>query len=339
MKYQLLGRSGLRVSELCLGTMTFGEEWGWGASKNEATKIFEAYVERDGNFIDTANYYTAGASERFVGELIGSERERFVLATKYTLNMRRGDANAGGNHRKNMFQSVHASLERLNTDYIDLLWLHIWDTVTPIEEVMRGLDDLVRMGKVHYVGISDTPAWVISKANTLASLRGWSPFIGLQIQYNLVERTSERELLPMADDLGIGVTAWSPLAGGILTGKHNKEAVANSESKRSEMLAGRLTERNRAIAEAVLKIAEELNCAPSQVALNWLRQQKRKIIPIIGARKAAQAVENLDCLNWKLTGEHLARLNEVSRIEMGFPHDMIMASNVKDMIWGGVEID
>jgi aryl-alcohol dehydrogenase-like predicted oxidoreductase len=222
VKYQLLGKSGLRVSELCLGAMTFGEEWGWGASKEECHKIFNAYVDAGGNFIDTANKYTEGTSEKYIGEFISSDRDRFVLATKYTSNTRRGDPNAGGNHRKNMIQSLEASLKRVNTDYIDLYWVHAWDALTPIEEMMRALDDMVRSGKILYIGISDAPAWIVSQVNTLANLKGWTEFTGLQIEYSLIERTPERELLPMADALNIGVTAWSPLGGGFLTGKYNK---------------------------------------------------------------------------------------------------------------------
>src|ERR671931_812582 len=222
MKYYLLGKSGLRVSEICIGAMTFGEEWGWGASKQDSRRVFDAYVDAGGNFIDTANKYTDGTSEKHVGEFIASDRDRFVLATKYTSNARRGDPNAGGNHRKNMIQSLEASLKRLNTDYIDLYWVHAWDPLTPIDEMMRALDDMVRAGKILYIGVSDAPAWIVSQANTLANLKGWTEFTGLQIEYSLIERTPERELLPMADALNIGVTAWSPLGGGVLTGKYNK---------------------------------------------------------------------------------------------------------------------
>src|ERR671933_1910758 len=231
MKYQLLGKSGLRVPELCLGAMTFGEEWGWGASKEECYKIFNAYVDAGGNFIDTANKYTEGTSEKYIGEFIASDRDRFVLATKYTSNTRRGDPNAGGNHRKNMIQSLEASLKRLNTDYIDLYWVHAWDPLTPIEEMMRALDDMVRAGKVLYIGISDAPAWTVSQADTLANLKGWTEFAGLQIEYSFIERTPERELLPMADALDIGVTAWYPLGGGVLTGKYNKN---NNEQQQQQ---------------------------------------------------------------------------------------------------------
>ncbi|MCW5518156.1 aldo/keto reductase [Muriicola sp. Z0-33] len=220
MKYKLLGNSGLRVSEMALGTMTFGTDWGWGADKSESKKIFETYANSGGNFIDTANRYTEGTSERFVGEFIKEERDHFVLATKYTLFDKAGDPNFSGNHRKNLMRSVESSLERLDTDYIDLLWVHAWDFLTPVEEVMRGLNDLVSAGKVHYIGVSDTPAWIVAKANTLASHRGWSSFVALQAEYNLLQRDAERDLIPMAQSMGLALTPWAPLAGGALTGKY-----------------------------------------------------------------------------------------------------------------------
>jgi aryl-alcohol dehydrogenase-like predicted oxidoreductase len=363
MKYQLLGKSGLRVSELCLGAMTFGEEWGWGASKEECHKIFNAYVDAGGNFIDTANKYTEGTSEKYIGEFIAADRDRFVLATKYTSNTRRGDPNAGGNHRKNMIQSLEASLKRLNTDYIDMYWVHAWDPLTPIEEMMRALDDMVRAGKILYIGVSDAPAWIVSQANTLANLRGWTEFTSLQIEYSLIERTPERELLPMADALNIGVTAWSPLGGGVLTGKYNKSnreeqqqrntsssssptVVAQEGNSRLEVqneFANRvLNDRNMLIAQEVSKIAKEIGCSAAQVALNWVRQQnimspvgKNKIIPIIGARKETQIEDNLACLESELTSEQMQRLNEVSKIELGFPHDFLNSEMIKDIIYGG----
>src|ERR1700738_5272456 len=224
MKYRLLGNSGLRVSEAALGTMTFGEDWGWGAAKDEARRVYDAFREAGGNFIDTANIYTNGTSESFLGDFMKGHRESVAIATKYTNVAAPGaDPNAAGNHRKSMVQAVEASLKRLQTDYIDLYWVHIWDQITPFEEVMRGLDDLVRQGKVLYVGISDAPAWWIAQANTLARLRGWSPFVGLQIEYSLIERTVERELIPMGKALNLGVLAFSPLAGGFLTGKYHGE--------------------------------------------------------------------------------------------------------------------
>ena len=232
MRYKLLGNSGLRVSELCLGTMTFGEEWGWGASKSECRKMFDMFVEAGGNFIDTANRYTEGTSEKFVGEFISDMREQIVLATKYTLYTKQGDPNAAGNHRKNMVQALENSLRRLKTDYIDLYWVHAYDYMTPVEEMMRALDDMVRAGKVLYIGVSDTPAWVVSQANTMAQLRGWTPFSALQIEYSLIARTPERDLLPMARAFDLAVTPWGAIGGGVLTGKYNKKKREDSETYR-----------------------------------------------------------------------------------------------------------
>src|ERR1700734_404852 len=223
MRYRLLGNSGLRVSEAALGTMTFGDDWGWGSAKDEARKVYDAFREAGGNFIDTANFYTNGTSESFLGEFMEGHRQSVVLATKYTMSAPGTDPNAAGNQRKNMMQAVEASLKRLRTDYIDLYWVHIWDQITPVEEVMRGLDDLVRQGKILYAGISDAPAWWVAQANTLAELRGWTQFSGLQLEYNLIERTVERELIPMSKALNLGVLAFSPLARGFLTGKYHGE--------------------------------------------------------------------------------------------------------------------
>src|SRR6266702_4921427 len=242
MNYRLLGKSGLRVSEFCLGTMTFGEDWGWGSSKAGAKKIYDDFREAGGNFIDTANIYTNGTSESFLGEFLKGHRESVVLATKYTNAAPGTDPNAAGNHSKSMVQAVEASLKRLQTDYIDLYWVHIWDQITPVEEVMRGLDDLVRQGKVLYVGISDAPAWWIAQANTLATLRGWSPFIGLQIEYSLIERTVESELIPMAKALNLGLTAWSPLAGGVLTGKYHGHPSSDSNREPGRMSSDMMKE-------------------------------------------------------------------------------------------------
>jgi aryl-alcohol dehydrogenase-like predicted oxidoreductase len=265
MRYKLLGKSGLRVSELCLGTMTFGQDWGSmlaGASKEESRKIFDLFGEAGGNFIDTANIYQKGTSEKYIGEFVADKREEFVVATKYTISTNPNDPNASGNHRKNLVQSVEASLKRLNTSYIDLLWIHVWDPLTPIEEAMRALDDLVRSGKILYVGISDAPAWVVSQANTIADLRGWSSFIGIQIMYSLIERTPERELLPMARVLDIGVTAWSPLGGGVLSGKYSNSRKQNNKEEPRRLQVENPTsatfvnERNLSIAEEMRTIAQ-----------------------------------------------------------------------------------
>ena len=344
MKYKLLGKSGLRVSELCLGAMTFGEDWGSflkGASKEESKKIFDLFVQAGGNFIDTDNVYQNGTSEKYVGEFIAPERDKFVLATKYTLTTNPDDPNAGGNHRKNLFQSVNASLKRLNTEYIDLLWVHIWDYMTPIEEVMRSLDDLIRSGKVLYIGISDAPAWVVSRANTISELRGWSYFIGLQIMYSLIERTPERELLSMARSLDIGVTAWSPLGMGVLAGKYNKDNK-NKEPKRFDpnhpMASTFVNERNISIAKEVQTIANEIGKTPSQVALNWIINQKQKgvIIPILGVRTQAQIIDNLGCLEFELESEHMKRLDEKSKIELGFRYDFISSDIIRNQIYGNL---
>ncbi|MEH1942261.1 MAG: aldo/keto reductase [Nostoc sp.] len=340
MKYKLLGKSGLRVSELSLGTMTFGEDWGWGASVDESRKIFDSYVEAGGNFIDTANGYTDGSSEKIVGELIAKERERFVVATKYSfplqMNNKKGDPNASGNHRKNLIQSLESSLKRLNTDYIDLFWLHAWDFTTPIEEILRSLDDVVRQGKVLYIGISDTPAWIVSQANTIAQYQGWTQFVALQIEYSLIQRTPERDLLPMAKALDLAVTPWSPLGGGVLTGKYNQPPQAGDEQGRLVNPAfGTISERNLAIAQVVSEVATQIGHTPSQVALAWLHAQSGVIIPIIGARKLTQFQDNLASLNITLSPEHLQRLNEVSQIELGFPHDFLHNDVIRDRLFGG----
>ncbi|HLJ67278.1 MAG TPA: aldo/keto reductase [Chloroflexota bacterium] len=328
MRYKLLGRSGLRVSELCLGTMTFGEDWGWGASREESAKIFDRFVEAGGNFIDTACNYTNGTSERYVGELVAPERERFVLATKYTLTARPDDPNGGGNHRKNMVQSLEASLKRLNTDYVDLFWLHMWDATTSVEEIMRAFDDLVRAGKVLYIGISDTPAWVVSQADTLAELRGWTGFAALQLPYSVASRDPERDLLPMARALGLSVTAWAVLGGGILTGKYNRET---GEPRRYESAS----ERSRRLAEVLSETAREIGCTPAQAAISWVRQQGRgEIIPILGARTEAQMVENLGALEVTLGPEQLDRLDAANDIELGFPHTFLDDEEVHELIFG-----
>ena len=335
MRYKLLGNSGLRVSEICLGTMTFGEEWGWGGSYDESRKMFDSFAEAGGNFIDTANLYTNGTSEKYVGDFIGGDREKWVVATKYSHNMKNGEINGFGNHRKNMVQAVEASLKRLQVEYIDLLWLHAWDFSTPVEEVMRAFDDLVRAGKVFYIGISDTPAWIVSQANTIAHFRGWTQFVGLQIEYSLKERTPERDLLPMAKALDIGVTAWSPLAGGLLTGKYNTSETATEAKRFDSTQTGQISERDLKIAGEVSSIAAEIGKSASQVALNWLRQQSVEIIPIVGSRKVAQLQENLACLEFELTPEQIQRLDAVSTIELGFPHDFLKSSIVQDFAFGG----
>ena len=333
MRYKLFGKSGLRVSELALGTMTFGEEWGWGAGKTESKKVFDLYSNAGGNFIDTANRYTEGTSEKYLGEFIASNREHYVVATKYTLFMRRDDPNFSGNHRKNMVQALDASLKRLKTDYIDLYWLHAWDFTTPQEEVLRALDDMVRVGKILYIGISDTPAWIVSRMNAIAELRGWTQFVGLQIKYSLLERTVERELLPMARKLDIAVTPWGVLDGGILTGKYNKKRDVEGRAQ----IYKSISDEKLKVADEVIKVAEEIGKTPSQVALNWVRQQQGVIIPIIGAKREEQLKDNLECLNFTLSDDHLKKLDEVSKIELGFPHEFLSSENIQDIIFGGTQ--
>ena len=344
--YRLLGRSGLRVSPLALGTMNFGVAKGWGCDDREAEQIFNHYVESGGNSIDTANFYGEGGSERVLSKLIDGRREQLVLATKYSLSMRRGDPNASGNQRKNMVQSVENSLRRLQTDYIDLLYLHMWDSLTPVEEILRAFDDLVRAGKILYVGLSDTPAWQASRLQAIAELRGWSPLIALQIPYNLTERTVERELLPMALEMGMGVLPWSPLAGGVLSGKYAAQDLkgptasegAQFDSRKGINIAtGRLSERNLGIAAAVGTVAQEINRTSAQVALAWTLRHRAVVSPIIGARTLAQFKENLLCLQTDLSAEQVARLDAVSQIEPGFPHSLLASGSMATM-FGHVKV-
>ena len=339
MRYQLLGNSGLRVSELCLGTMTFGENWGWGTAKEDCRLIYDAFREAGGNFFDTANFYTEGTSETLLGEFMEGHRDSVVLATKYT-NAAPGsnDPNAAGNHRKSMMRAVEASLKRLKTEYIDLYWLHVWDGLTPMDEVMRGFDDLISQGKVLYTGVSNAPAWWIAKANALAEFRGWTRFVGLQIEYSLIERTVEREMVPMAKALGLGVTAWSPLTGGWLSGKYGGGAKSGGRLD-DEQLRGNFLEINdraQSIVREVAAIGTELGRSSAQVALAWLRHREVPVVPIIGTRKLTQLKDNLASVEVKLGGDHLARLDRVSRIEMGYPHSFFAKELVRAFSTGGM---
>ena len=338
MRYRLLGNSGLRVSEAALGTMTFGDDWGWGAAKDESRKVYDAFREAGGNFIDTANVYTNGTSELFLGEFIKDHRQSVVLATKYTNAVAGTDPNAAGNHRKSMVQALEASLKRLKTDYIDLYWVVIWDQITPVEEVMRGLDDLVRQGKVLYVGISDAPAWWIAQANTLAHLRGWSPFIGLQIEYSLIERTVERELIPMAKALNLGLTAWSPLSRGVLTGKYHGHGSSEPGRMSTDMMKELMPEQQRTdrVVAAVKTVSDETGRSMAQVALAWLRYRPVPVIPIIGARKLSQLQDNLASFDLTLSADQLKTLAAASRIELGFPYDMYAKEVARTTAYGGL---
>jgi len=334
MKYRLLGKSGLRVSEIALGTMTFGDDWGWGADKKESQRIFETYANAGGNFLDTANRYTEGSSEKFLGEFMNADRDHFVLATKYTLFDRLNDPNFSGNHRKNMMRSVNESLKRLNTEYIDLLWVHAWDFITPVEEVLRGLDDLISSGKVHYIGISDTPAWVVARANTMAELKGWRSFVGLQVEYSLLQRTPERDLIPMAAEMGLALTPWAPLAGGALTGKYLKGdtgRVAENSTRRNE--------RNTGIVKKVVEVANTLGVSASQVAVRWAMQKPFTSIPIVGARTVQQMAESMEAANIEIPQLLMSELDEISKIELGFPHDFLSSKDVRNVIFGGTYDD
>ncbi len=324
MKYKLLGKSGLRVSELCLGCGTFGTNWGpLGSDQEESRKIFDTFVEAGGNFIDTSNRYQEGQSEQFLSEFIHPNRDRLVLATKYSLvdGFQDGnDPNGCGNHRKNLIRSVEGSLKRLKTDYLDLLWIHIWDYTTPMEEILRALDDLVRQGKLLYAGASNFPAWWIARANTIAEFHGWTPFIATQLEYSIVERSCEPEFLPMADELDIGLVCWSALAGGLVTGKYNRGSLDPNQTHRlvdhvdpaKNAFWHAATKRNLAIMDEVVKIADEIGRPPVQVSLRWLMQQKVVSIPLFSARTVEQAKEDLGCLDFTLTEEQMQQLHKAS---------------------------
>ena len=331
MNYKLLGRSGLKVSELSLGTMGFGTEGGWGADQETSFAIMDAYANAGGNFLDTANVYKLGTSEKIIGDYLSNhDRDYFVLATKYSLKDNITNPNASGNNRKNMMRSVEESLKRLKTEFIDLFYLHIWDDLTPIDEVLRGLDDLVRQGKVNYIAISDTPAWIVSKGNTLAELMGWSQFVALQVEYSLIARTPERDLIPMAKHFGMTVTPWAPLGGGVLTGKYirGEQGRIKPESKRLNVRAVEIT-------QAVVSVAEELGVTPGNVALKWTMQQGFSSIPIVGATKLSQLEDNLKAVDVVLSDEQIKKLNDASAIELGFPGEFFREEGVRINTFGG----
>jgi len=321
--------------------MTFGRDWGWGADADEARRIFDAYVDRGGNFVDTANAYTNGASERLLGEFAEGKRERLVISTKYTMATRPGDPNSGGNQRKSLVSSVEESLRRLKSDYVDLLYVHQWDGLTPVEEVLRGLDDLVRQGKVLYLGLSDIPAWQASRMQAIADLRGWSPFVALQSEYSLVERTSERELIPMAQEMGMGFLSWSPLANGVLTGKYSRADLGATQAgvQGSRMAVagahGSLSARSLDIADVVAEIAMETGYTPAQVALGWVVSRPGVTATLLGARTLEQMEANLAALDVALAASQLASLDEVSAISLGFPHDLLRGSMARSVMTAG----
>jgi aryl-alcohol dehydrogenase-like predicted oxidoreductase len=323
--YVTLGRSGLRVSPLCLGAMTFGEDLGWGSSVEESQRIIDRYVELGGNFIDTANFYTKSHSEKIIGDHVGrdaSRRDRLVIATKFSGNLYPGDPNAGGSSRKAIIDACHHSLRRLQTDYIDLYWLHNWDVNTPIDETMAALDTLVTAGKVRYIGVSDTPAWKVVEANVSAYFRGWSPFIGLQIEYSLLERTVEQELVPMARELGLGITPWSPLKSGALSGKYTRANVATAQKDRGVFVERALTEKTFAVIDALEAIARAHESTVARVALAWVRMQPGVTSTIIGARRLAQLEDNVQSLDVQLSADELGRLDALTKPTFGFPQSM-----------------
>lgn len=330
MRNKVFGRrSGLQVSELALGTGNFGTGWGHGAERDEAKQIFDAYLEAGGNFLDTANGYQFGQAEVLLGEFIAAERDRLVVATKYTLRTRPEDEGTIkiGNNRKNMVRAVEESLKRLNTDHIDLFWAHLSDNVTPMEEILRGFDDLIRAGKIHYAGLSNFPAWRIARADLLAEVRGFAPLVAIQVEYSLAERTADRELLPMAEALGLAATLWSPLGGGFLTGKYRESQGDNRASKLGVLIHSEKTARETAVLDTLLAVASELEATPTHVAIAWLREKARRsttaLIPILGSRTREQFDATLGALKVQLSAEQVTRLDKASAVPLGVPHEMI----------------
>ena len=338
--YVSLGRSGLRVSPVCLGAMTFGKDWGWGSSVEESEQILDRYTEQGGNFIDTANGYTKGHSEKIIGDHIGrhpAQRARTVIATKFFTNMYEGDPNGGGASRKSLTSACEQSLRRLQTDYIDLYWMHCWDHFTPIEETMRALDDLVASGKVRYIGFSDTPAWKVAQAQTIAQFRGWTPLIALQLEYSLLERTIEGELIPAALELGLGVTPWSPLRSGVLTGKYTRESVKTDAPGRGAFVTRAFSEEAFKVLDVLTAVAAEAGTTPARAALAWVRQRTSVSSTIIGARTLEQLDDNLGSLAVTLTPEQMETLNAASVPKLNFPHEFLIT--VRGAGYNGATID
>jgi aryl-alcohol dehydrogenase-like predicted oxidoreductase len=344
MKYKILGRSGLRVSELCLGAMTFGEELGTGASREVSRQIYDAYREAGGNFIDTANIYTLGTSESMLGEFVTGQRASVVIASKYSMATNMQDPNACGNNRKNMVQAVEASLDRLNMDYLDLFWVHGWDQTTRIDEVMRGLDDLVRAGKVLHVGVSNFPAWLIAQANTLAIERHWTPFTAVQMHYNLVERSIETDFFDLCEAQDMAIQPWSPLAAGLLTGKFNPDAEhkADADARLNKASYGpaMLAEARIKIAQGLVELANTIGCTPSQLALAWLLQRPRgTVIPILGARSLEQFKDNLGCLDVELNATQIEALDELNPLKATYPASLFGSDFYRMMMNGECEVE
>jgi aryl-alcohol dehydrogenase-like predicted oxidoreductase len=323
-----LGSTGLRVSQLCLGAMTFGDDWGWGADEATSRHVFDAFDDAGGTFVDTADIYTGGTSETLLGRFLLGRRDRFVIATKYGISTDQADPNAGGGSRKNLRVSLEASLRRLQTDYVDLYWVHVWDGYTPVEETLAALDDVVRAGKVLHIGFSDTPAWLVARADALAEVSGRTRPAAVQVEYNLAERAAERDLIPMAETLGMGVLAWAPLAGGALTGKRlpgheDPDAPAVARAQAVPHFAKYDDARTAAIVTEVVRLARELGRTPAQLALAWLRAQSPLHVPVVGARSVRHLQDNLGALDLHLADDVHQRLDAVSGVELGFPHDFL----------------
>ncbi len=338
--YVTLGRSGLRVSPFCLGAMTFGEEWGFGSDEKTSTAIIDHFLDAGGNFIDTANTYTRGHSEQIIGNHIGrdsAKRDRVVIATKFSANMHAGDPNGGGANRKSVAAACDASLRRLQTDYIDLYWQHWEDPFTPVEETMHALDDLVASGKVRYLGFSDTPAWKVAQAQVTAHFRGWAPLIALQIEYSLLERTVEGDLIPMARDMGLGVTPWSPLRSGVLSGKYSRDNMKAEFAGRSGWVARNVNEHTFAVLDVVSEIAKKRDTTPARVALAWVSARDGVASVIIGARTPEQLADNLAALDLKLAPEDIAALDQVSKPRLNFPAAFLQ--NTVNATYGGMSVN
>lgn len=324
-QYLTLGRSGLRVSPICLGTMTFGEDMGWGSSVQESQEIMDRFIDAGGNFIDTANGYTMGHSEKIIGDHVGrhpSRRDRLVLATKFSSNLYLGDPNGGGSGRKAIISQCENSLRRLQTDYIDLYWLHNWDIHTPVDETMAALEDLIRAGKVRYIGVSDTPAWKVVEANLISRFRGWSQFIGLQIEYSLLERSVEAELVPMAREFGLGITSWSPLKGGVLSGKYTRATEGVLKPDRGAFMTSYLNEKSYTLIDELTKIAQEHDSTVARIALAWVRQRAAVASTIIGARRLSQLEDNLKSIEVTLSVEQISHLDSLTLPSQPFPQNM-----------------
>ncbi|MAY73748.1 MAG: aldo/keto reductase [Phycisphaerae bacterium] len=337
--YVSLGRSGLRVSPMCLGAMTFGLDWGWGSDVETSQKVIDTYIERGGNFIDTANMYTKGHSEKIIGDHLGkhaSRRDRVVIATKCTGNMFLGDPNAGGGGRKNILDAVDHSLRRLQTDYIDLLWAHFLDPHTPIEETLHTFDQLVRSGKVRYVGLSDHPAWICARSQEIARANRWAPITAIQIEYSLGERTVEGELIPMAREMGMGVTPWSPLKGGVLTGKYTRDSKPD-EGRVKSGWTDNIDEKTYGIIDVLVDVSKQAACTPAQVALAWVQSRSGVTSTIIGARTLEQLDANLAALEVSLSDEQIARLDEASAVRQAFPFDF--NARITQEIQGGTTVN